>query len=163
MSEQALLHPNTKVKVAMILFVVSWAGLCLILGLLVHRRSQIENGEHRLLLVVAMSAVFILIRLVYAMLVFFLADSTFNFLPGRMTVMLVMSVLEKIGVVLVCLGVGLTLRVRETEGYSAVPVQSTVSSPYGSGQVKVYDYSQSVRIRLSTPFCFWIPFSVRGV
>lgn len=77
--------------------------------------------------------------------------------------MLVMSVLEKIGVVLVCLGVGLTLRVRETEGYSAVPVQSTVSSPYGSGQVKVYDYSQSVRIRLSTPFCFWIPFSVRGV
>lgn len=65
---------------------------------------------------------FILVRLIYAMLVFFLADETFNFLDGSTTALLVMSVLEEFGVVAVCLGVGMTL---PTVKYSGIPLQST--------------------------------------
>ncbi|RJE19336.1 hypothetical protein PHISCL_08327 [Aspergillus sclerotialis] len=135
MTPKALLHPNSEIKAGMNLFVVSWAALCLLLFLLIRRRSGIEMGERRLLLVVGISATLILVRLIYAMLMFFLADSTFNFFNGSTTAMLVMSVLEEIGVVLVCLGVGLTLRVRGkglNQSYSGVPLYESGPPPYNA-------------------------------
>ncbi|OJJ34859.1 hypothetical protein ASPWEDRAFT_182996 [Aspergillus wentii DTO 134E9] len=108
---ESLQHPDVKIKIGMILFLVAWAMLCFLLAILTLHRSQIEKGEHRLLLAVAISAVLILVRLIYSMLAWFLANSTFNILNGNMTVQLVMSVLEEFGVVIVCIAVGLTLRV----------------------------------------------------
>lgn len=143
MTPSALLHPNTEIKVAMILFLTAWVVLCLILGLLVQKRAEIHKGECRILSVVGVSAVLILVRLVYVLLVFFKADKTFNMLNGNMTVLLVMSVLEETGVVVLCLGVGLTLRVRgggtgagagatkEELAYSHVPLVETGYQPYG--------------------------------
>ena len=139
MHPEALLDPNAEVKAAMAIFVVAWAGLCLLLLMLVLRCSEIEKGERRLLPAVGISAAFILVRLIYAMLIFFLADSTFNFLSGSTTAKLVMSVLEEIGVVLVCLGVGLTLRVRgklPERTYAGLPLYESGPTPYKPGPVR---------------------------
>ncbi|KAJ5155801.1 hypothetical protein N7492_008604 [Penicillium capsulatum] len=113
MSIEALKNPNTEVKVGMVLYLVSWALLCGMLGILFLCRSSLEDGENRNLAAVAISAPFLMIRIIYSMLVFFLANSTFNILDGNVTVQLVMSVIEEIIVVFVCLGIGYTLRVRE--------------------------------------------------
>lgn len=72
-----------------------------------------EAGEHRLLVAVGLSAVFIFVRLLYAILIWFAANSTFNFASGNDTVMLFMSVLEEFAVVIICIAIGLTLRVRK--------------------------------------------------
>lgn len=120
MSPEAFRSPNMEVKVGMILYLVSWALLCVGLGVLFLRRSKIEKGENRNLLAVAISAIFILIRTIYAMLLWFLANNTFNALDGNTTVQLVMSVLDEMVVVFVCLGIGFTLHVRENN-WKSVP------------------------------------------
>lgn len=131
MTPQALMHPNGKIKAAMALFVISWVGLCFLLGLLAFYRAEIEAGERRILLAVGVSTVLVFVRLIYAMLIFFVADETFNFLDGSTTALLVMSVLEEIGVVAVCIGVGMTLPVRGNVKYSGVPLDGT---EYGMGK-----------------------------
>lgn len=83
-------------------------------------RSKIAEGEHRNLLAVAISVPFLLIRTVYAILVFFEANNTFNALDGNTTVQLVMSVLMEMVIVFVCLGTGFTLHVRE-KNWKSVP------------------------------------------
>ncbi|KAL4809503.1 hypothetical protein BDV18DRAFT_157258 [Aspergillus unguis] len=124
MSQEGMLHPNTQVKVGMILYLVSWAFLILLLGILYSRRWSIEKHEHRALVAVGVSAPLILVRVIYAMLVWFLADDAFNALGGNQTAKLFLSVFVEMGVVFVCLGVGLTLRVRgvKTVGPEPVPV-----------------------------------------
>jgi hypothetical protein len=83
-------------------------------------RSSIEKGENRTLAAVVVSAPFILVRIIYAMLLFFLANSTFNMIDGNNTVQLVMSVFDELIVVFVCLAVGFTLGVREKH-WKSVP------------------------------------------
>ncbi|KAJ5204855.1 uncharacterized protein N7498_005734 [Penicillium cinerascens] len=116
MSAEGLAHPDIKTKVGMILYLVSWAAMVLILLVVTSRRSSLERGEHRTLLAVAISSPFILVRVIYATLIWFLHNGTFSILNGNETVILVMSVLEEFVVVIVCLGVGMTLRVRSTQG-----------------------------------------------
>lgn len=118
MSLEALKNPNVEVKVGMTLYLVSWAILCVFWGILFMRRSSLEDGESRNLTAVAISAPLLMIRIIYSMLLFFLANSTFNILNGNLTVQLFMSVLEEIGVVFVCLGIGYTLRVREKPAHN---------------------------------------------
>lgn len=131
MTLEGLKHPNVKVKVGMILYVVSWAHMCLFLAILAIRRRSLEKGEGRTLLAVAISSPFIFVRVLYAMLVWFLATSAFNIFNGNVTIQLVMSVLEEFAVVIVCLSFGLTLNVRK-EDFSAqetgLPVY--IPSPY---------------------------------
>lgn len=115
MSSEGLAHPDIKTKVGMILYVVSWAQMVLLLLVLVIRRGSLERGEHRTLLAVAISSPFILVRVLYALFVWFLHNSAFSMINGNVTVQLVMSVLEEFAVVIVCLAVGLTLRVRGNE------------------------------------------------
>jgi uncharacterized membrane protein len=112
MTPEGLKSPNIVVKVGMILYIVSWVVLCAFLGDLFLRRSSIAEEETRTLAAVAISAPFLLVRIIYAMLLWFLADSTFNALDGNNTAQLVMSVLVEMVVVFVCLAVGLKLRVR---------------------------------------------------
>lgn len=118
MSLEALEHPNVEVKVGMVLYLVSWVTLCVFLGILFMRRSSLETGENRNLAAVAISAPLLMIRIIYSMLLFFLANSTFNILSGNTTVQLFMSVFEEIAIVFVCLGIGYTLKVREKPGHS---------------------------------------------
>lgn len=112
MTPEGLKTPNIEVKVGMILYIVSWAILCVLLGVLFLRRSSIAKGENHTLAAVAISAPFLLVRIIYAMLLWFVADSTFNALDGNNTAQLVMSVLVEMVVVFVCLAVGLKLRIR---------------------------------------------------
>ncbi|KAK1142060.1 hypothetical protein N8T08_008266 [Aspergillus melleus] len=123
MSVEGMKHPNTRVKVGMILYIVCWVGLCVLLAILYLRRSSIGKGEDRALLAVAISAPLLLVRIIYAMLIFFLANSTFNALDGDNTASLLMSVLEEIGVGIVCLAIGFTLKVRKEgkEEWKSVP------------------------------------------
>lgn len=115
MSSEGLAHPDIKTKVGMILYVVSWVAMVLILLFITSRHSSLERGEHRTLLAVAISSPFILVRVIYAFLIWFLHNGTFSMINGNQTVALVMSVLEEFVVVIVCLGVGMTLRVRGTQ------------------------------------------------
>lgn len=112
MSAEGLKNPDIKVKVGMILYAVAWALLVLILLALARHTGSMEKGERRSLVAVAISAPFILVRVLYALFMWFLHDSTFSLMNGNITVQLVMSVLEEFAVVIVCLGIGLTLQIR---------------------------------------------------
>lgn len=104
---------NPKTKASLVLFLVAWLGLGILLLLIGAHFSTIEAGEHRLLFAVGVSMPLILIRLVYSYLSVFGQRTEFNMFTGNVTIMLVMVVLEQIGVVVVCLGVGLTLDKRD--------------------------------------------------
>jgi hypothetical protein len=113
MTLDGLKHPSVVVKVGMILYLVSWFAMCIFLGILSLHRSSIEKGENRNLAAVAISAPFMLVRIVYAMLLFFVANTTFNMIDGSTTAQLVMSVFDEFIVCFVCLAFGFTLKVRE--------------------------------------------------
>ncbi|KAL4949263.1 hypothetical protein BDW69DRAFT_198233 [Aspergillus filifer] len=112
MTPQGLLSPNTEVKVGMVLYIVSWAILCILLGILYLRRTSLEIGEEQTLVAVAISAPFLLIRIIYAILLWFVADNAFNAVDGNNTAQLFMAIFEEIIVVGICLGIGFKLRVR---------------------------------------------------
>ncbi|KAJ5085244.1 hypothetical protein N7532_010015 [Penicillium argentinense] len=109
------IEPNVEVKVGMILYLFCWFVLIAGLGLLFLQRSTIAKGENRNLAAVGVSAPFLLVRTVYAMLVWFLDNSTFSPVGGNNTVKLVLSVLDEIVVVFTCLAIGFTLHIRENE------------------------------------------------
>jgi len=111
---------NAKTKVGIIIFVVSWVGLCFLMFLVSIRYRSIEDREHRLLLAVGISIPLLLIRLVYSLLVVFANNPDFKTVSGNVTAQLVMSVIEEIVIVYICLGVGLTLSVRPPVDTEAV-------------------------------------------
>ncbi|KAJ5167338.1 uncharacterized protein N7482_006119 [Penicillium canariense] len=115
MSAEGLQHPDIKVKIGMILYVVCWVVMLALLAVLAMHRGSIERGEKPTLLAVALSSPFILVRLLYAFFVWFLHNSEFSMLDGNVTIQLVMVVLEEFAVVAICLTVGMTLRVRGHE------------------------------------------------
>lgn len=133
MSAEGLAHPDIKTKIGMILYGVCWAQMVLMLLILAIHRSSLERGEHRTLLAVAISSPFILVRLLYAFFVWFLHNPTFSMIGGNVTVQLVMSVLEEFVVVIACLAVGLTLRVRVEEPRRG---EEAALSQYPSGRVR---------------------------
>lgn len=112
MTVEGLEHPEVEVKVGTILYLVCWVILMAFLGLFYLQRSSVEKGEKRNMGAVAISAPFLLVRVIYVVLVWFVDNGMFNILSGNVTVQLVMSVLEEIVVVIVCIGVGMTLKVR---------------------------------------------------
>jgi uncharacterized membrane protein len=63
---------------------------------------------------VAISAPFLLVRIHYSVFMWFSHNNDFSLFNGNVTVQLVMSVLEEVVVVVVCLAIGMTLRVRGT-------------------------------------------------
>ncbi|PYI24820.1 hypothetical protein BO99DRAFT_293818, partial [Aspergillus violaceofuscus CBS 115571] len=105
-------HLSSKIKIGTILFVVAWFMLCILFGILYWKRLFIEKGEQRTLLAVGLSLPFLAVRILYSVLMWFLSSSTFNFINGNPTVELVMSVLEEFAVIIICTGIGLTLKVR---------------------------------------------------
>jgi hypothetical protein len=80
--------------------------------MLAMRIAWIKKGECRLVLAVAISVPFILVRLIYSAILSFAHNPRFNLISGSVTINLVMAVLEEFVVIIVCLGIGLTLRVQ---------------------------------------------------
>ncbi|KAJ6022372.1 uncharacterized protein N7446_012725 [Penicillium canescens] len=112
MSPQAMQNPDIKIKVGVILYIISWAVMCLFLAILAWHRGSLEKGEHRTLVAVAISTPFLLVRIHYSVFMWFSHNPDFSLFNGNVTVQLVMSVLEEVVVVVVCLAIGMTLRVR---------------------------------------------------
>jgi hypothetical protein len=112
MSPQAMENPDIKIKVGVILFIVSWVVMCLFLAVLIWQRDSLDKGEHRNIVAVVVSAPFLLVRILYSVVMWFSHNPDFSLFNGNVTVQLVMSVLEELVVVVVCLAVGMTLRVR---------------------------------------------------
>jgi hypothetical protein len=104
--------PQTLTKVGVVLFLAAWAGLWLLLIVMVISSSLVEKGEHRLIVAVAISVPFIFVRLIYSLLVVFANNRRFNIVTGSVTINLVMAVLEEFVVAILCLSVGLSLQVR---------------------------------------------------
>jgi uncharacterized membrane protein len=103
---------NVKTQAGLALYIVAWVGVCGLFILVANRSKSIEDGEHRLLLAVGIALPLILVRLIYSCIYTFGHKKAFSMLSGNVTIQLVMSVLEEIVIVLVCLGIGLTLKVR---------------------------------------------------
>ena len=72
--------------------------------------SHAEPGEKRVLLAVAASSPFLLVRLIYASIYDYGLDYDFSALDGSVTVLLCMALLEEIAIVVMYEGVGVTLR-----------------------------------------------------
>lgn len=115
MDDSGEIKPSIEAKIGMVLYIVAWVFMNLLLGILNARRGGLEPGESRTLLAVAISSPFILVRVVYGVLVWFLDNKTFGMVGGNETVTLVMSVLMEFAVVITILGIGITLRVRGSE------------------------------------------------
>jgi hypothetical protein len=119
-SLQDLTHVDDKTKIGIVIFLVSWVGLCFLFFLVSLRLRSIEEGERRLLMAVGISIPLLLVRLVYSFLVVFANNPDFSTVTGNVTVMLVLSVIEEILIVYICLLVGLTLSVRPNVDNEAV-------------------------------------------
>ncbi|KAJ5991909.1 hypothetical protein N7451_007633 [Penicillium sp. IBT 35674x] len=115
MDDSGEIKPSIEAKIGMVLYIVAWVFMMLLLCILNARRGGLEPGESRTLLAVAISSPFILVRVVYGVLVWFLDNKTFGMVGGNETVTLIMSVLMEFAVVITILGIGVTLRVRGSE------------------------------------------------
>lgn len=76
---------------------------------------------------VAISAPFLLVRVLYSVCIWFLHNDEFRLFGGNVTVLLVMAVLEEVVVVTLCLWIGMTLRVRGKGKASGREEESAVS------------------------------------
>ena len=99
-------------KVGVVIFIIAWIILCGLLANLAMRSACIDKSERRLVLAVAVSVPFILVRLIYSVILSFAHNPRFNLISGSVTINLVMAVLEEFVVIILCLGIGLTLRVQ---------------------------------------------------
>jgi hypothetical protein len=133
-SPEGLTQINSKTKIGMDIFIVSFLLLCLLLLVLASRRHQIEDGEHRLLGAVAISMPLLLVRLIYSILVIYVHSSTWNQLTGNVTAMLIMSVLTELVIVAIYLGTGMTLHTHLTDvQYEAPSEASMPPEPHQNG------------------------------
>jgi hypothetical protein len=103
-------YPGTLSKVGTALLIVSYAGIVLATIIMSFSVSHAEPGEKRLVLAVAVSLPFLLIRLVYSIMVTFSTLRTFNQIYGSVTALLCMALIEEFIVVVIYEGTGLTLR-----------------------------------------------------
>ncbi|RAK95515.1 uncharacterized protein BO80DRAFT_469349 [Aspergillus ibericus CBS 121593] len=133
---------SSEAKIGDVLYLVAWVGLCAMLLLIGSKYQSIEDGEHRLLLAVGISVPLLLIRLIYSLLSVFTHRSTFSMFTGNVTVMLVMTVLEEIVIVVVCLGVGVTLaQLQRPADYEACDMPAQTGSALESQQSPEQTYA----------------------
>jgi len=125
---------GTKSKVATALFVVSYVAIVIITIITSFSISHAEPGEKRILLAVAISLPFLLIRLVYSIMSGLAGDKHFNLITGSVTILLCVALIEEFIVVVIYESVGLTLRQvpknQHVQGYAheAQPLPGTPSS-----------------------------------
>lgn len=109
-SDPLVVDPKSKIAIG--LFLLTYAGLSFVSVAIHRQRYNIEPGESRLLLAVAISLPLLLVRLIYSVCAVFLTGTRFNPLIGDVTINLCMVVIEEFVIATTCLIIGLTLRKR---------------------------------------------------
>jgi len=97
-------------KAAVLIFTAIYVVVVGIFVILALQVGQVERGERRLVLAVALSVPFIATRLIYALIADFANSAAFNIYDGNTTIYLCMAVLEEIIVVLICIPIGFSLK-----------------------------------------------------
>ncbi|RDW88755.1 hypothetical protein BP6252_00787 [Coleophoma cylindrospora] len=106
---QGSYHPNGLNKVGIALFIASFAAIVLATIALTFSVAHADQGEKRILVAVAISLPFMLVRLFYSIMVTYTTDKTFNQLTGSVTVLLCVALIEEFIIVVIYEVVGLTL------------------------------------------------------
>lgn len=132
---------NGYVKAAVIIFLILFLIVLGILGFFAATRSCIETGEKRLLIAVALSTPFYFVRLLYALIGDFGNNPDFSSLTGSTTIFLAMAVIEEFVIVVVCLAIGLTLRVIPKSQREAI--EATKRKPKVGNQTGYQQQQQS--------------------
>ena len=94
----------------MALFIAAFGLLVLVTMSLAKSIQYAEKGEKRILIAVAASLPFLLVRLIFSALAVFKNEKRFSLYNGDVTVLLCMALLEEVVVVVLYEGVGLTLK-----------------------------------------------------
>jgi hypothetical protein len=131
-------------KAGTALFIVSFVGILIGCAFTSFSVSHAEQGEKRLLLAVAISLPFILVRLIYSIMITFTHNKNFNGLTPNVTILLCVALIEEFIVVLVYEGFGLTLHQVQKEqhvegnfaGHQPVPSTSSSQAQYRPAQPK---------------------------
>jgi hypothetical protein len=132
-SSTGVYTPQSLSKVAIGLFIASYVLIVATTIILSFSVSHAEPGEKRLLLAVAISLPFLLVRLVYSSVSIFANTADFNSLSGNVTIYLCMALIMELCVVIIYEAVGLTLRKIETAPPQA---EVTVDGTYVQGPSK---------------------------
>ncbi|KAJ5614659.1 hypothetical protein N7528_008313 [Penicillium herquei] len=117
MTIEAMENPPAICKVSMAIYLLAWVILMIMLYILWTRRDGLDPGDGRCLLAVAICSPILLIRTIYAVLIFFVNNKTFGLVDANETVEVLMSVIEEIGITVVLIAIGLTLQSRK-DGYT---------------------------------------------
>ncbi len=121
--------PQALSKAAMGLFIASYVLIVATTIILSFSVSHADHGEKRLLVAVALSLPFLLVRLIYGSISIFANTSDFNSLTGNVTIYLCMALIMELCVVVIYEAVGLTLRKIE----KAPAGRATVDGTYVQG------------------------------
>jgi hypothetical protein len=100
---------QTLSKAALALFIVAYGFIVLTTILSSFSVSCAEAGEKRLLLAVALSIPFLLVRLIYSAIALFGNNSDFNSSTGNITIFLCMALLMELAAVTIYEAMGITL------------------------------------------------------
>lgn len=137
LSSTGVYTPQPLSKVAMALYIIAYLLIIVTTITLSFSVSHAEHGEKRLLLAVAVSLPFLLVRLVYSSTSIFGNNTNFNVLTGSVTIYLCMALIMELCVVITYEAVGLTLRkLVQTAPTGAVTVDETyVQAPNKASQI----------------------------
>lgn len=102
--------PNGKSKASICITLGVWVCTVGLVFIINSNKHNLPAGEKRLLLAVAISLPFVLIRLIYSLISAFSHSPRFSIVSGNVTIYLVMALLEEMVVVITCLAVGVTLQ-----------------------------------------------------
>lgn len=128
--------PQSLSKAAMGLYIASYVLIVATTIILSFSVSHAEDGEKRLLVAVAMSLPFLLVRLIYASVSIFANTSDFNSLSGNVTIYLCMALIMEFCAVIIYEVVGMTLRKIERVPTGHVAVDETyVQGPSKASQI----------------------------
>lgn len=125
-------HPGSLSKAGTALFIVSYVLLVIATAMTSFFVRHADQGEKRILLAIAISLPFLLVRLIFSIIATFTTIKNFNLLNGNVTVLLCVALIEEFIVVVVYEGTGLTLhqvpKPQFAEGYAADAQQISSST-----------------------------------
>ncbi|KAK2846310.1 hypothetical protein FQN49_005852 [Arthroderma sp. PD_2] len=116
--------PNGKSKASICITLGVWVITVGLLFIISGQKKHLPAGERRLLLALAISLPFILIRLIYSLIGAFAHSRRFSVVSGDTTIYLLMAVLEEMIVVITCLAIGVTLQTEGVAAYQGVHARS---------------------------------------
>ncbi|KAI0909840.1 hypothetical protein F4823DRAFT_562532 [Ustulina deusta] len=111
-AETGVYQVSSLTQASISLTIAGFALLVIATALLGLSVSHVEAGEKRVVLAVALSLPFLLVRVLYQAIGTFNRHSAFNSVTGDVNVFLGTAVIEEIIIVLIIEGIGLTLQVR---------------------------------------------------